>query len=234
MSDQPLFRSEALEAHQPKWLGGIILIRPISYTVMAWFAAGCAVLILLFLVWGSYTKRSTVVGQLLPDAGMVKVYTPQVGVIVQKLVSEGQEVNKGDPLFVLSSERQGSQGAIQAAISAQVVGRRQSLVLELEKTRNMHREERLSLQKRIDGLDAEGKNLDNQIEVQKSKAQLAEEAASRYRKLLADEYISRDQLQQKETEFLDQRSRLFCIEPNPIEDAPGSVDPVHHADVADH
>lgn len=213
MADQPLFRSAALSAQKPKWLGDIILVRPITYTFMSAVAVGCALLVVGFLIWGTYTKRSTVIGQLLPDAGVVKVYTPQLGVVAQKLVTEGQAVNKGDPLYVLSSERQsGTQGAIQAAISEQVQSRRRSLTEELEKTRNAQREERDALAKRIDGLSAEAKNLESQIEVQSARVALGDETAVRYRNLLAKDYIARDQLQQKEAELLDQRSRLQGLE----------------------
>ncbi len=213
MADQPLFRAAALNAQKPKWLGNIILVRPLSYTILTWVAAACALLVVIFLIWGSYTKRSTVIGQLLPDIGVVKVYTPQLAVVAQKLVVEGQEVKKGDPLYVLSSERQsGAQGAIQAAISQQVQSRRQSLIEELEKTRRLQREERDALAKRIDGLSAEGSNLANQIEVQSARVALGDETAVRYRNLLAKDYIARDQLQQKEAELLDQKARLQALE----------------------
>jgi membrane fusion protein len=89
-----------------------------------------------------------------------------------------------------------------------VEARKQSLRDELEKTKTMQKEEREALVKKIDRLEAELKKLDSQISVQKSRVALSVETRSRYEGLLAQDYISREQLQQKQEELLDQRYRL--------------------------
>lgn len=213
MADQPLFRAAALNAHKTGWLGDIVLIRPTSYVVLTAVAVICALNIAAFLVWGTYTKRSTVIGQLVPDVGLVKVYVPQVGIVQEKRVAEGQHVHQGDVLYVLSSERQsGTQGSVQAAISQQVESRRESLQDELGKTRRLQQEERETLAKRIEGIEAEARKLDSLIEGQGDRLKLSDESVARYRGLVAKDYISREQLQQKQEELLDQRSRLQGLE----------------------
>ena len=213
MAEQPLFRHAAISAQQTKTLGDIILIRPLSYRVLTSIAAGCALLVVVFFTWGSYTKRSTVIGQLLPDSGLVKVYVPQLGVVLEKRVSEGQSVSAGQILYVLSSERQSSTlGSIQANISHQVESRRLSLQEEMEKTRRLQQDERESLLKRIEGLAAEMQKLDNLIDGQRSRVKLSEDTVARYQGLLGQDYISREQVQQNQEELLDQRSRLQSME----------------------
>lgn len=213
MAEQPLFRSAALGAHKTQWLGDIVLIRPFSYTFLTAVAALMALVVVAFMVWGTYTKRSTVIGQLLPDTGLVKIYVPQPGIVQEKRVTEGQKVNKGDVLYVLSSERHsGTLGSIQAAISQQVTSRRDSLQEEVGKTRRLQQEERESLVKRIDGIESELRKLDNLIEGQRSRVELSKDAVGRYEGLVAQDYISREQLQQKQEELLDQRSRLQGME----------------------
>ncbi|GAC1321580.1 MAG: hypothetical protein NVSMB28_13400 [Collimonas sp.] len=114
-----LFREQAFAAQQTKWLGEIVLVRPISFAYLTIFAAVLATMTCAFLVWGSYTKHSTVSGQLIPDSGLIKVYAPQTGIIIERHVKEGQLVNAGEVLYVLSSERHSSTlGATQAAIRA--------------------------------------------------------------------------------------------------------------------
>ncbi|MBI3898699.1 MAG: HlyD family efflux transporter periplasmic adaptor subunit [Gammaproteobacteria bacterium] len=61
--------------------------------------------VIAFLTWGSYTKRSTVVGQLVPTADLIKIYVPQPGIVVERRVKEGQRVPSGDVLYVLTSDR---------------------------------------------------------------------------------------------------------------------------------
>ncbi len=213
MAQQPLFRQAALEHRQTKWLGEIILIRPISFSFLTGLAVLAASVVLAFLFWGSYTKRSTVSGQLLPDAGVIKVYAPQNGVVIRKNVREGQMVKQGDVLFVLSSERQSStQGDTQARISGQVASRQQSLQEELRKTQRLQNDERNVLIKKIGALDIEARKIVNQIDGQKKRVRLAEEGVSRAQELLVQHFISREQLQQRQADLLDQHARLQTLE----------------------
>lgn len=213
MNRTPLFRPAALSARHVNWLGDIILIRPISFGFLTALAAVLAAIIVAFLFWGTYTKRTPVSGQLIPDSGLVKVYVPQSGIVLQKHVSEGQAVKQGELLYVVSSERQSStQGNIQAAISSQVETRQQSLRDELDKTQRLQQDERGALIKKIEGLTSELSKIASQIEGQKNRNNLSEEAVLRAQELLAQNYISREQLQQKQADLLDQRNRLQTLE----------------------
>ncbi len=207
-----LFRPAAIAAKQTGWLGEIVLIRPLSFSFLTALAAVLAAIVVLFLCWGTYTKRSTVSGQLVPDAGLVKVYAQQPGVVLEKRVAEGQRVQRGEVLYVLSSERQGSQGDVQAGISRQVQSRQRSLQDELGKTRLLQQEEREALLHKIDGLLAEVAKLDGQVDGQRNRVKLAEDTLTRYQGLLAQDFIAREQVQQRQEEWLDQRARLQGLE----------------------
>ncbi len=207
-----LFRPAAIAAKQTNWLGEIVLIRPLSFIFLTAFAAVLAAIVVLFLCWGTYTKRSTASGQLVPDAGLVKVYVQQPGVVLEKRVVEGRHVRRGEVLYVLSSERQGNQGEVQAGISRQVQSRQHSLQDELGKTRLLQQEEREALVHKIDGLQAEAAKLDGQIDGQRSRVKLAEDTLARYQGLLAQDFIAREQVQQRQEELLDQRARLQGLE----------------------
>jgi membrane fusion protein len=208
-----LFREQALASRQTKWLGEIVLVRPISFAYLTLFAAMLATMICTFLVWGSYTKHSTVSGQLIPDSGLIKVYAPQTGIIIEQHVKEGQLVNAGEVLYVLSSERHSSTlGATQAAISRQVEQRQVSLRDEMQKTHLLQQEERNGLNNKIAGLGNELSKLGNQIMGQQDRVRLAEETLRRYHGLLQQDYISKEQFQQKQEDLLEQKNRLQSLE----------------------
>lgn len=213
MSDTPLFRSEALKARQTQLHGDIILVRPLSTQVFTWVSVLFAAVVLGFLFWGSYTKRSTVSGQLLPDSGLVKVYSPQFGVVREKRVIEGQKVQQGEVLYVLSSERRnGGLGSVQAAIAALLTSRRESLNEEIAQTERFQQRERLALQERIKSSAAELAKLDNLLADQQALLKLSRDRFQRYQSLSQSGHISTEQLQQSEEEVLDQRSRLQSVE----------------------
>lgn len=211
--NQPLFRDAALAAQKPKSFGDILLIRPLSYRILSVVAALCALSIVLLFTFGSYTKRSSVAGQLVPDTGLLRIYTPQAGIIQEKRIGEGQAVRAGEVLFMLSSERQSATlESVQASISEQLGSRQDSLRQELERTDRLHREEQEGLRRQIQALQSELEKIASLLEGQRARTALAEESSRRYQGLLDRDYISREQQQQKHADWLDQQARQRSIE----------------------
>ncbi|SHG42195.1 HlyD family secretion protein [Massilia sp. CF038] len=207
-----LFREDARKG-QAKSIGEIVLVRPLSFSVLAALAAAATLLLIAFALFGSYTKRATVSGYLAPDLGLLRLYPPQPGTVFAKHVREGQAVNKGDQLYLVSAERQSGKGdGIQASISRYVALRQQSLQDELQQTRQLHRDQALVLQTRVDTLVAEKTSLAQQIGGQQARIKLAKASADRAAKLQAQGFFSRDMAQQKQAELLDQRDRLQTLE----------------------
>lgn len=213
MSSTPLFRQAALDNRQGKWFGEIILMRPLSFTFLTMAAVACAGVLVLFICFASYTKRSTVLGQLKPDTGVIKVIAPQIGIVSQKNVVEGQAVKQGQVLFTISSERQSStEGDTHSKISRQVASRQQSLKDEILKTQRLQRDEIETLHRRVSALQTELLKVKSQIDGQKVRVKLAEDAMQRAQELLTQQFISKEQLQQKQADLLDQNARLQALE----------------------
>ena len=82
MKDDSLFRTEALDAQRTNWLGPVSLSQPLSFSVFAAIALLATLLLVAFFAFGSYTKRTTVTGQLLPAGGWSKVIS-RIGPVVR-------------------------------------------------------------------------------------------------------------------------------------------------------
>lgn len=202
-----------LRARSARSLGQIILTPRATtpWLVLASAVAGIAVV--LFLFYGTYTRRATVTGQLVPTAGMIRVQTPQTGVVLEKHVNEGQIVKKGDVLYVLTSDRLGTDAReIQADIGQQIEQRRSSLEAEAARNREVEAGEVSHFERRAGILRAEAQSIDRQIEQQRIRLKLAEDARKRYQGLADKDYIAREQLFQKEAELSEQQSRLQALE----------------------
>ncbi len=207
-----LFREQAIAAQQTQWLGDIVLIRPLTLTFLTIFAVALALTICAFLIWGNYTKHSTVSGQLIPDTGLLEIYSPQPGIIIEKHVVEDQQVKKGDVLFVLSSDRESSTlGAMQGMISKQIRQRQTSLREDIQRTRVVQREEQSGLEIKIISLQDDLAKLEDLIADQQNRVKLAEDTVARYQGLMKQDYISKEQLQQKQENLLDQMARLQSL-----------------------
>ncbi|NGZ84485.1 HlyD family secretion protein [Duganella aceris] len=217
MTRVSLFREEALSASRVQWLGEIVLIRPPTFGFLTAIAAILALMIVALFFLCSYTKRSTVSGQLMSDLGVVRVYPPQAGIALQKMVREGQLLRQGDLLYIVSSDRQTiTRSDIQAAISQQVARRRQSLRDELEQTQRAHQDDELASRKKVDALLAEQSNVIRQLSSQRNRVELSEDALKRGAQLFDQGFISKEIMQQKQADLLDQRLRLQALERDEI------------------
>ena len=104
-----LFRSEVLSAQKVDWVGRVVIATPISFAFMTFCAFLAGLVLVAFLTWGEYTKRSTI-------KGLVQSYTSVAGVVIEKHVHEGQTVKAGDILYKISTTRHTDTGSVQEAI----------------------------------------------------------------------------------------------------------------------
>ena len=205
----PLFRTEALEARSPQQAGEIVLIPGVSSRWIA-MAALIVVLILSLLVGlGTYTRRSTVSGQLYPSQGLIRVTAAQPGVVVERQVRDGQLVKQGHVLFVLSGDRAGPDAlAYQRGIASQIESRRRSLEDDLRRSAVAERLEQEQLRRRVGSLRAELEQVGRQANQIALRVKGAEDAFRRYEGLFMRGYASRDELLPKEADLNELRGRL--------------------------
>ncbi len=208
-----LFRQEAIDGQTPRQFGEILVVPRRSAWAMALFSLVVCVGLIAFIAYGSYTRRVTVAGQLVPAAGVIRIQTPQPGVVLERRVTEGQLVNKGDVLYVLTSDRPGMQlEDLQGQIGAQVGARRESLQLEIERNRKVMREELDSLARRSKLQLDEVAVTRQLIEQQRARLTLTEANRARYKELADKDYVPMEQLLQKDLELSEQQSRLKGLE----------------------
>jgi membrane fusion protein len=107
---EQLFRQEVIDKRKYRLSGVVSLVQPPVFKYLTLLILTIVIISIVFLTLGSYTRKETVSGILQPDAGLLKLKAPQVGVITELLVSEGQKVKKGDPLLRIKSEKHGVNG----------------------------------------------------------------------------------------------------------------------------
>lgn len=198
MPGSQLYRKEALEAQRTTPYGKIILIQPPYFGLMTALSTAFAVAIVLFFANGSYTRRSTISGQLLPDAGLIKIYSPRSGIVLERRVREDQHVAAGDVLFVVSGEQ--AVGAGDDSLNGELGGARAAAG------------ERSLLVSKVAELRLQLDLLDQQIATQKNRLGLSQQAVDTYRDLLQKKYVSAEQLQLKREDLFDQQARLQSLQ----------------------
>lgn len=211
----PLFRSEALSHQQDRLHGDIFIARQPGVSLLVTAAALFAIALVCFALWGQYTRKEHVVGYLSPTRGLIKIYTPQAGTVLEKRVTEGQLVKQGDVLLVISSERATtSTREVQASMLAELRARRDSLRVEQNQLREIDALTGNGIAQRIRGLETEIREAEAQLALQRSRVAGAERTVARHEQLVAARFMSEATLQQKQEELIDQRSQLSQAQRN--------------------
>lgn len=207
-----LFRKEALDSQKIKWTGSIVLSRPFSFTFLTSCAMCAGFLIILFSIVGSYTKRSTVKGQLTPQSGLIQVYPTHQGVVVKKNIYEGKVVKKGDILFVISIASYGENGDIAAALSAQTKLKELSIHNEIMRLRQLHQNEKEVTLNQISLSKENLMKIDNLIINQKTRVDLAKINQRRYANALSQNAVSSEEFETRKTDLLSEITQYESLE----------------------
>jgi len=208
-----LFRKEVLESRRDQWLGGISLVQPLRGWILAGFAISAALLVLAFLFFGDYTRRSRVAGQLVPSAGLVTVMAPAVGVIERLLVDEGESVERGEALAIVSVPRALASGESVADALGEVLQRRQAgAARESQSREDLMRAQAAGIERQIRIAREELEGIAEEAATRDEQVRLARKIRDRYRRLADDHFVSELELQQQEQIVLDQVSARQALE----------------------
>ena len=207
-----LFRQEAIDAQREKFLGEATVARPVPSWVFTLLAAGTAVLLIVVAVWGQYTRRERVEGYLALDTGAARVLITDAGRITDLVVKEGDEVRAGDPLARVSFDRSLGTGASSSETAArEIASRRTILEKEQAQWKELGEQQSAQLVRRMQDLQNEIAQIDNEMKLQETRIKSAKEQAERYRSYASDKFVSDVLLKQKLDEVTDQEIKLQAL-----------------------
>lgn len=205
---QGLFRQEVIEARRVDWLGGIIVAAPLSRWLLTACSLALAAAILLFLIFGQYTRRESVTGQLVPSAGLLNVTAINAGTVAQVHVHDGQAVHRGDALFEISSEQDSAAlGDTHALVSRQLDDQRARLQVDLQTQQQVVAQQAEALRDKVTLLHSQIAQINAQLDIQKQQATSAQDLLTRIKPLAAKGYVSAFQIQQQESTMLDAQAQ---------------------------
>jgi membrane fusion protein len=206
---QDLFRREVLEAQRTGWLGDISLSQPLRLWVLTAFACIAALAIALYLALGSYTRRSTVAGRLVPARGLATVLAPAAGVVGELHVAEGTRVTAGQALAVIAVPRVTvASGTPSTALDASLRGREDGVHSAQDGQLRAIAAEATGLNAQLAATRDELAQLEAEIGTREQQMRIGEQTLARMRELYAKQYVSQLQLNQQQAAVLDQTGTL--------------------------
>ncbi len=212
-----LFRREALEAKRRGWLGGISLARPTGLWWLTLAAALAATLVALFLVLGTYTRRSTVTGQLVPSKGLSTVLAPATGIVSRLDAVEGDRVRNGQVLAVVTVPRATvAEGDTLVALEQRLARRRESLIEGQDAQRELLETRGAGLRAQLAVARQELAQLEAEAATRGAQIRIAEETLQRLRQLEGERYVSLLQIKQQESNALSWQGEMQALQRHTI------------------
>lgn len=180
----PLFRREVLDAQRVAWLGRPRLIQPISVQLVAAIGLVVVLLVTAVLVFGHYTRRVRVHGAVVPSAGVLRVFAPQTGRLLNANVVDGATVEAGAPLFLLGTDTTTGFGETENVVKGQL----QSRIVEIEEAIRQRIQldgvEKNALVQRKEAIEREIERVVAQIKQSEDYAAILQPRTIKYRKLV--------------------------------------------------
>jgi len=207
----PLFRSESVEAQRSSWLGSPRLIQPISVQLATVVGVVVIALILAVLIFGQYTRRVRVHGAVVPSAGVLHVFTPQTGRLLQAYASDAATVKAGAPLFLVGTDTTTNLGETETVVKEQLQNRIDELCAEIKQRIQLDQVEKQALAERRHDTERELDRVDAQIEQTQNYIAILQPRADKYRRLVHQGIVVEHSFEAAEQSFMQNRQELEAL-----------------------
>ncbi|KVD85274.1 anibiotic ABC transporter [Burkholderia stagnalis] len=203
-----LFRQEALDATSHKLMGTVSLYSPPWRWLMIAVATATTLAVVAFLVFGTYTKRERVAGQLLPAKGLLTVAPPLMGTVTDTRVREGQIVAAGAELMAVSAEVATELGGTRERVGEQLRLQRTRLEADLASQSQLSDEANRGLRARAAALNDQLAQIALLKTQRTRQTELALRQLGKLQSMREQGYASNSQVEQQEAALLDAQARL--------------------------
>ena len=177
MSD--LFRREAV-AHATRRLDGqVVLATPLSVSTLGLLLAVIVFAATAFAALGTYSRKATVPGYLIPDQGMIRAASPASATLQSIMVREGDIVAAGDRIAVLSLATETMGGNVGDIISQGLTSETRAGRVKAESRLAQLEVEREQANIRLSKSEAEHRQISTQVSLQEQRLQIARQEYER-------------------------------------------------------
>lgn len=150
MSSDDLFRPEAVKKQGVKLDGDVIVAQPIKVTVLVTVLAVVVLASITFLSQASFNRKETVIGYLKPDVGLARVAPQRNGTVLAFYVQDGDMVEAGQKLALISSDDFLAQGVnVSSQLLQSIEQQRGSLLHRLAEYELSYNQQQQSIGERI-------------------------------------------------------------------------------------
>lgn len=186
-----MFRKEVYMAQRRQLFGPVIVTQPISMYSSCALVFTVFLIILIFLSQANYSRKETVKGYLLPERGVVKVFSDRVGVIESLYVKEGDLIKQGEALLKVKNSQSLSTGIeLSVALSKELSHQIKSLEKEYLVTTDLNEKELIRINNQKKQLSMSLSTIRKAKRTSLDKITLKRSQLSKNKKLFKNGYIT--------------------------------------------
>lgn len=161
-----LFRPESLEARGLAWQGRAVLAVRLPVVFTGFSSVALAAATAALLIFGGYSRRIDMEGEVLPTAGVVAISAPSPGRVEMLAVHEGEAIEKGARLYTLDLDTDTKDGGAQQQMIEALTSERSMLLQDTQRKNRMSGESERALLEKIESLKGQKAQTEGQINVQ--------------------------------------------------------------------
>ncbi|TPN82759.1 HlyD family secretion protein [Aquimarina algicola] len=204
-----LFRKEVFKHKSQRLYGEVLLKSPRFFWLYTITITILVIVALLLLFYGTYSRKESVKGYLIPDKGLVKLYPSYSGIIKRNFIIEGQKVKKNQLLMEIGTERLNADSISSidhSILRLQKQSKNLSQQIEDEKKLMLSEESRLT--QKLINLTREYQQILKQLKINKSQYGITEKQRDQYEMLLSKGIVDNDDYRIRQTGYFNAKNSL--------------------------
>jgi membrane fusion protein len=197
------FRKQALAAQAAPHLGAIRAGHNPRFTSIAAASVIVCAALVAFAMWTSVTRKTRLPGILVPTLGTLDLTASHTGTLLEVMVKEGDEVDAGQTLLRIGTDRRSRNGDTSALVMDSLSQRRAALHAERLSAIAQARHRDASLAERLRNMHIEHQQAHDELKALQTRLALARRTVERFEQLSGDGFVSAVVVQQKHEELID-------------------------------
>ncbi len=209
-SNNDLYRREAVAHMGQQSFGSVMITQPLSLRATTFFLILVALVVIGFLHFGEYARKVTVTGYLEPEEGISRVYPNKSGVAEKLLFSDGDIVEKGQPLLLVKVPYLLADGEeAHKKILSQLLAQKENLYTSIDRQNEKNEMDREWYADQLLSLREEKRQVKEIQVLQTESSEITAKQQRAIRDLERKNFVSRFQLLQIEADYIeDQKERV--------------------------
>lgn len=204
--DNTLYRQEALDNAGQRSFGSTLVAQPLSLRITTLIVTAFTFLVIIFLAYGEYARKVTVVGYLQPDGGITRVSSRKNGIAEKLLFKDGDLVAKDAPLLrvkvpVTLANGEEAHHQIMVELSFQ----KKELTLSLQRARSKFQIDNNWHTVKLASLNKERQQIISEQKLQQLQSNIMAKQQQAIRELKESDFVSEYQLLEIEASHLQKK-----------------------------